>query len=196
LSYRKATFPELKSKLEKLNQDAIRNRKFDFDVISPDEIDQKLLEGTQHAKRQLLLTQIGYLRINLFQEYYERRQAAQENKDLDKAIQLMNQYLQTKAMPFIQQRLHPSILTRIRNRFSTSSLPDTSEDLEEWHTHTTKLGIRNKKPEHPATEKQLKSSNRLRKSSLHYSHSLSHPATSLHGSRTISLRESAKQVKL
>jgi hypothetical protein len=80
------------------------------------------------------LTQIGYLRINLFQECYEQIQAAQESQDFEKAVQLMNEYIQTIAMPFIKQRLHPSLLTRISNLFQTSTLPDTAQTLNEWQT--------------------------------------------------------------
>lgn len=130
----KAAFLELKSKLDKLDQDAVRDRKFDFEVLSQDELNQKLRKGTQYEKKQLLLTQVGYLRINLFQEYYERIQVAQESRDLDSAIQLMNQYIQTIAMPFIQERLHPSLITRISNLFSTSTLPDAAQTLREWQT--------------------------------------------------------------
>ena len=81
-----------------------------------------------------MLTQIGYLRINLFQEYYERIQVAQYHQDLDKSVQLMNQYIDTVAMPYIQERIHPRVLTRIVNLFSTSKLPDASETLREWQT--------------------------------------------------------------
>ena len=77
-----ATLTELKSKLETLNQNAVRNRKLDFKILTQNELNQKLLKGTEYENRQLVLTQIGYLRINLFQEYYERIQAAQANQDL------------------------------------------------------------------------------------------------------------------
>jgi UTP:GlnB (protein PII) uridylyltransferase len=129
-----ATFIELKSKLDTLNQTAVRNRKLDFKILTQNELNQKLLKGTKYENKQLVLTQIGYLRINLFQEYYERIQAAQANQDLDKAVQLMNQYTQI-AIPFIQERIHPSILTRIANIFSTSTLPNAAQTLREWQTH-------------------------------------------------------------
>jgi hypothetical protein len=103
-------------------------------VLSEDEISQKLSTGTQYEKRQLMLTQIGYLRINLFQEHYERIQASMESQEPDKAVLLMNQYIQTIALPFIQQRLNPSVLTRIANHFSGSTLPDAAETLREWQT--------------------------------------------------------------
>ena len=128
----KAAFLELKSKLEKLDQDALRNRILDFEVLSEEDLDCKLSLGTQWENLQLLLTQVGYLRINLFQEYYERIQAAEKTEDVEKAVHLMNQYIQTIALPFIQERLHPSVFTRITNLFSTQTLPDAAETLKEW----------------------------------------------------------------
>jgi outer membrane translocation and assembly module TamA len=113
-------------------------------VLSEDEISQKLSTGTQYEKRQLMLTQIGYLRINLFQEHYERIQASIESQEPDKAVLLMNQYIQAIALPFIQQRLNPSITTRIANLFSTSTLPDAAETLKEWQTSYDEW---NKQPE-------------------------------------------------
>jgi len=79
-------------------------------------------------------TQIGYLRINLFQEYYERIQAAQEKQQLNHAVQLMNEYIETIAMPYIQQRLNQNIFAKISSLFSTSTLPDTKQTLNEWQT--------------------------------------------------------------
>jgi hypothetical protein len=120
--------------MDTLDKNALRNKKLDFEVLSQDELNRKLLKGTKYEKRYLLLTQIGYLRINLFQEHYERIQEAQESQDFDKAVHLMNQYIQTIALPYIQERLHPSLLTRLSNRFSTSTLPDAAQTLEEWQT--------------------------------------------------------------
>jgi hypothetical protein len=149
----KATFLDLKSKLDKLDPDAIRNKNLDFEVFPMDEMDRKLQGLTKHEKRQLFLTQIGYLRINLFQEYYERIQVAQERQELDTAVQLMNQYLLSVAMPYIQQRLHPGILTRIAKIFSTSTLPDASETLREWQTRyeAWKRNQKTQPPDNPKT---------------------------------------------
>jgi YesN/AraC family two-component response regulator len=110
----------------------VRNKKLDFEVLSQDQLDRKLSTGTKYEKKYLLLTQIGYIRINLFQEYYERIQITEESKDFDKAVDLMKEYLQKIAMPFIQERLNPSIFSRITNLFSTSTLPDAAQTLKEW----------------------------------------------------------------
>ena len=120
--------------MDTLDKNAVRDKKLDFEVLSQDELDRKLSKGTKYEKKYLLLTQIGYLRINLFQEHYERIQEAQESQDFDKAIHLMNQYIQTIALPYIQERLHPSLLTRLSNLFSISTLPDTAQTLQEWQT--------------------------------------------------------------
>jgi hypothetical protein len=133
LDHLKTTILELKSKMDLLDQNAVRNRKLDFEVFSQEELDQKLQICTQYGKKRLLLTQIGYLRINLFQEYYERIQALEENQDFEKAVNLMNEYIQTIALPYIQERLHPSILYRIANLFSMT-LPDADQTLKEWET--------------------------------------------------------------
>jgi hypothetical protein len=116
-----------------LNRDALRDRKIDFTVMPQDELERKLQTIKKaHIKRKLLLTEVGYLRINLFQEYYERIQSAQKNGDPKKAVQLMEVYLETVAMPFIQERLHPSILNKISRLFSTDKVPNATKTLEEW----------------------------------------------------------------
>ena len=98
------------------------------------DLSQKLKNITNARKKKLLLTEIGYLRINLFQEYYERIQIAQKTKDPDKAIQLMKTYIETIAMPFIQERLNPSVLSRITRPFSKDKTPNAAKVLQEWKT--------------------------------------------------------------
>jgi hypothetical protein len=143
---------QLKERMDTLDKNAVRDNKLDFEVLSQDELDRKLSKGTKYEKKYLLLTQIGYLRINLFQEHYERIQEAQESQDFDKAVHLMNQYIQTIALPYIQERLHPSLLTRLSNLFSTSTLPDAAQTLQEWQT-LYKTWKRKEKPEPNAKAK-------------------------------------------
>jgi len=97
-------------------------------------LSQKLKNMSNARKKKLLLTEIGYLRINLFQEYYERIQIAQKSKDPDKAIQLMKTYIETIAMPFIQERLTPSILSKLTKPFSKDKTQNAAEVLQEWKT--------------------------------------------------------------
>ena len=96
--------------MDTLDKNAVRDKKLDFEVLSQDELDRKLSKGTKYEKKYLLLTQIGYLRINLFQEHYERIQEAQESQDFDKAIHLMNQYIQTIALRSRSRRINPVFL--------------------------------------------------------------------------------------
>lgn len=133
LKHLEETFRELSSELEVLNTNAVRNRKFDFPVIAPQELTPKLqsIKKTS-SKIHLLLNQIGYLRINIFQEYYERIQAAIEKKDYNQALQLMNIYIETIAMPFLQHRLHPSTIDKLIQWFSSEKTLDTANNLQEW----------------------------------------------------------------
>jgi hypothetical protein len=54
-----------------------------------DELEQTLRSKAKNQyKRRLLLTQIGYVRINLFSEYYARLQHAERNKEFEEAVKL------------------------------------------------------------------------------------------------------------
>jgi len=59
--------------------------------------------------------------------------------------------MQTTALPFIQERLHPSILTRIANLFSTHTIPDAEETLKEWEK---RYEARNTRQETASTEQE------------------------------------------
>lgn len=129
-------FRTLTSKLDGLNKDAVRDRKLDFNVVSEDELHQKLQsEKKAYGKRRLLLTQVGYLRINIFHEYYERIQKAQETGQISKALELMNDYIETVALPFLQPRLHQSLLEHLKRVFSSDRNPDAAKLLQDWNVH-------------------------------------------------------------
>ena len=54
-----------------------------------DELEQTLRSKAKNQyKRRLLLTQIGYVRINLFSEYYARLRHAERNKEFEEAVKL------------------------------------------------------------------------------------------------------------
>jgi vacuolar-type H+-ATPase subunit D/Vma8 len=128
-----ATFQELETKINKLNENAIRDRKFDLSVMTHDEL-KRTLESKigKRTKIRVLLTQIGFLRINIFNECYKRIQLAETNQKFDEAIKIMNDYVDTVAMQFIQERLHPSLTNRIINSLSKSKIPDATKTLDEW----------------------------------------------------------------
>lgn len=128
-------FRELSFKLEELNKDAVMDRKYEFAMMPKDEL-SLILKGKDNAKakRHVILTQIGYLRINLFAEFYERIQQAQKNGDLDKAVQLMRTYAETFAVPFISTRKESAFLKRLRGAFSAKRRLEPGEYINEWKT--------------------------------------------------------------
>ena len=130
------TFQELKSRLDEIDLEAIRNRKQDFPVMPVDELEQILRSKAKtQYKRRLLLTQIGYVRINLFSEYYERLQHAERNKEFEEAVKLMNNYVETIAAPFIPAKRQSKFRKRLNAWFSDDENPDPAKYLREWRTH-------------------------------------------------------------
>lgn len=85
-------------------------------------------------KKKLLLTQIGYLRINMFGEYYEQINRAQERKELDKAVELMNKCAETVALPFLSTKKEPGLIERLKELVSTKKQPDPAELIRKWIT--------------------------------------------------------------
>ena len=83
-------------------------------------------------KKQLLLTQIGYLRINIFTEYFERVNLLREKKQLDPAVELMNEHAEI-ARIFIPAKKQSALTKRFKELFSIKSI-DPIEYLEQWRT--------------------------------------------------------------
>jgi hypothetical protein len=87
---------ELRSKLEVINQDRAKDKKYDYAMISQNELSQILKSKINpRKKKHLLLSRIGYARTNLFTEYFERIDQARKNNDLDNGVKLMNEYTET-----------------------------------------------------------------------------------------------------
>ena len=85
-------------------------------------------------KTQLVLTQIGYLRINLFSEYYERIQYAERNNELDKAVKLMNECAEIIAVPFVSTKKQSAWLKRVKELLPVGNAPEPMEHVEKWKT--------------------------------------------------------------
>jgi hypothetical protein len=85
-------------------------------------------------KRELLLTQIGYLRINLFAEYYEQIKQAQGSNELDKAVKLMNRFAETVASPFFTTKKQPALIKRLKKLLSIKTPPEPAELIQKWKT--------------------------------------------------------------
>ena len=74
-------FQVLKLKFKELNKDAVRDKKCDLPMMNENWLNQVLKSGIKlKEKKRLLLTQMGYLRINIFTEYYERVKLLREKK--------------------------------------------------------------------------------------------------------------------
>jgi hypothetical protein len=121
-------FHDYSSALGSLDKDHVRDKKFDFDVATNDELQTYIQSNVSLRKKlQFLLTQVGYLRINLFYEYYARLQEAEKNNDLDKALHIMNEYIETIAMPFVVPRMRKSFLDLLFGK-----TPEATVSLENW----------------------------------------------------------------
>ena len=132
-------FLKLEKKLNEMDKNAVRNQKYDFSMVNYNELLKELnAQKNLYQKKRVLLTRIGHLRINLFYEFYERIQLAQNNNELDKAINLMNEYTEQVAMPFLEQQLHPSLFERLIAKFSTDKAAEISKTLNEWNTLRSK----------------------------------------------------------
>jgi hypothetical protein len=127
------TFQELEIRIGKLDENAARDRKYDLSVMTHGEL-KKILESKigSREKHRILLTQIGFLRINIFNDCYQKIQFAETKKDFDEAVEIMNDYIETVAVRFMKDRLHPSLTDRIIKAFSKSKIPDAAKTIEEW----------------------------------------------------------------
>jgi hypothetical protein len=121
-------FNELKAKLDILDIEAVREKKFDFEVMSNPQL-EKYLENNSDLKEKTksLLTQIGYLRINIFYDCYARILSAEKTMEFDKVLQLMNDYVEQIALPFLLPKLKQSLLSRLSGKSSEAAL-----NLQKW----------------------------------------------------------------
>lgn len=87
---------------------------------------------TLREKKQLLLTQIGYLRINIFTEYFERVNLLREKNQLDQAAELMNKHAEIASI-FISKKKQPASIKRLKELFSIRSI-EPIEYLQQWQT--------------------------------------------------------------
>jgi hypothetical protein len=126
-------FTGLSSKLDALNQDAVRDKKYDFPVMNEKWLQKVIKRDIKpKEKRILLLTQIGYLRINIFTEYLERVKALQEKKQLNQAVELMNRYAEIASI-FISMKSPHGILKRLKELLTKRRI-EPGEYLRRWQT--------------------------------------------------------------
>jgi hypothetical protein len=80
----------------------------------------------------VILTQIGYLRINIFTEYFERVNQLREKNELNAAVELMNQHAEIASI-FISKKKQPALIKRLKGLVSIKNI-DTIEYLQKWRT--------------------------------------------------------------
>ena len=123
----------LKSKLKELNKDAIRDKKCDLAMMNENWLNQVLKSDVRlKEKKRLLLTQMGYLRINIFTEYYERVKLLREKNQLNEAVELMNRHAEIASM-FISTKKQPAPIKRLKKLLSIRSI-EPLEYLQKWRT--------------------------------------------------------------
>jgi hypothetical protein len=129
------TFRKLQLEMEEIDVASIRDKKLDFKTMGKDELEQFLKSGIKHKKKvEVLLNQIGYLRINLFSEYYEQIKVAEKEKELDKAARLMNQCAEAIAIPFYSTKKQSEFIKRLKKWLSMQSRPESLELINNWKT--------------------------------------------------------------
>lgn len=124
-------FQVLKSKLKELNEDAVRDRKYDSPMMNENWLNQALKSDIKlKEKKHLLLTQIGYLRINIFTEYLERVNLLREKNQLNEAVELMNKHAEI-ARIFIPTKKQSAFTKRLKELLSMRNI-DPIEYLQKW----------------------------------------------------------------
>lgn len=84
-------------------------------------------------KKNLLLQQIGLLRINICSAYSFKINILEDNEQLDEAIILMNQYFNEVALPFIGETRKPSYLDRFKDALAIERSKTPRECIDKWH---------------------------------------------------------------
>lgn len=124
------THSRLLSHLEKIDQNAIRDKKGDYKLKPKNEISQIMQSQIKDRKKlQLINTEIGYIRCNLFSEYYERIKLAEEKNELKKAANLMNEYAKI-AIPFVTPK-KPPLSQRIMSHLGRNH-PKSPDHVQNW----------------------------------------------------------------
>jgi hypothetical protein len=127
---------ELMPKLTKLAKETAGERKYDYPMMPPEELTKALNSKiSPKKKKKLLLTQIGYVRINLFSEYYERTQRARKKNQLDKAAKLMNEYTETISIPYIITKKKPTLTERLKMALTKTKPIEPTEQINKWRNN-------------------------------------------------------------
>jgi hypothetical protein len=134
-----------------LNAAAVRDRKYDSPMVNETWLNKTLQSNLSiREKKQLLLTQIGYLRINIFTEYFERVNLLREKNQLDQAVELMNEHAEI-ARIFIPAKKQSALTKRLKELLSIKNieplkyLEQWRKAYKEWHENTSNQQFDEKK---------------------------------------------------
>jgi hypothetical protein len=124
-------YHRLNSELEELNKNANRDVKLDLPKMNEKWL-KKTMKGHLNLKekKKLLLTQIGYLRMNIFTEYYERVKLARQNNELDKGVEFMNEHAKIAKL-FIYPKEQSHLVKRLKKMLAIKNI-DPNEYLTNW----------------------------------------------------------------
>lgn len=123
----------LRSRIKDLNVGAVRDKKYDSPMANENWLYQAIKSNiSPQKKKQLILTQIGYLRINIFTEYFERVNQLREKNELNAAVELMNKHAEIASI-FISKKKQPALIKRLKGLVSIKNI-DRIEYLQKWRT--------------------------------------------------------------
>jgi hypothetical protein len=128
-------FQALKLKLESFRQETKSKKALTYELMPQDERNLVLKsDAPELAKKKLFLSEILKLRVNLYGAYLEQIQVHRESSDMDKAVNLMNDYAETVAIPFMSPAKQLSLTDRLMNLFSQNRTPQPSDCTKKWRT--------------------------------------------------------------
>jgi hypothetical protein len=150
----KELLSSLTSKLGKMNSE-VSLEEFYFS-----ETDIAILksDAPEIEKKKWVISKILQVRIALFKEFSRMIDHSEKNHDLDKAVEYMNEYIFSLAVPFIGNMKPPSKFDRLRAFFNKNTVPSPYEYMQKWKTEY-QMWFQNSKlalPERHEAQKQDK----------------------------------------
>lgn len=88
--------------------------------------------ATEIEKKKWVISKMVMLRTSIFSEYSDRIELAEKETDLNKAVDYMNEYIFSYALPFIDNLKPPSRLDKVSARLNNKSVLTPYEYLEKW----------------------------------------------------------------
>lgn len=120
--------------LAEYDEDAKREKVKDYKLLPKNQLARIMRsEIPTREKKNVLLSQIGFLRINLFMEYDERIEILEKSNQLDEAINVMNECAQKISIPFIPRKKRLSLLISFLDLVSSKKVHKPFEYVQKWN---------------------------------------------------------------